>query len=123
MGKKFNSIFMAVVFAALTTFAAVEGAEAFCVYNKTDIEVHAWQGSEGDFDAYIPAADYACCNWKEKSCNKGGSRTSNVKIRVTKTLPPTYTSICEKEFDAGGWLEVFGNYRDIPYSCSAHNVE
>lgn len=119
--RKFNSVIAVLVLAGFAVFLMVEGADAFCVYNKTALDyVHAYQTSGGNFDEYIPTGSSKCCNWSEKSCNKGGTRTSKVKIRVDKTNVP-YTTICEKEFDAGGWLEVTGDYR-TSYSCSAHNV-
>ena len=129
MGKKFNSIFMALVFVALTAFLAAGSAEAFCVYNKTeDSLVIAKQVEGGDFqkDVARGKGNEVCCNWQEKSCNKGGKKDSIVKFTIKRWhqagsgLFP-YPIVCEDfPIKAGGWLTVRGNAKD-GYKCEAHS--
>ena len=49
-------------------------AEAFCIYNKTDIVVEAKQVGGGKtakgMSKKISPKDKHCCNWKNKDCNK-----------------------------------------------------
>ena len=43
--KKFNSVVAVLVFAVFAVFLAVEGAEAFCVYNNTNTNMIVEQTS------------------------------------------------------------------------------
>jgi len=45
MKKKVSSIFAGLVFAVFAVFLEAEGAEAFCVTNKSDVEMHVYQNS------------------------------------------------------------------------------
>lgn len=126
MSKKVNLIFAGLVFAALAVFLAAEGAEAFCVYNKTDIKFEAKQVVGGDFYWYIYPGDNACCDWdwQQKYCNKEGKKDSIVMFRVGFwTGAPSsllWNHICtELPIKAGGWLTVTGNKKD-GYKCEAH---
>ncbi len=75
MYKKVNLIFAGLVFIALTTFPAVEGAEAFCVYNETDTAIRVVEsfGSKPlhEFVVMIEPDEDKCCNWKNEDCNTG----------------------------------------------------
>ena len=122
--RKFNSVLVGLVFVVFAVFLMVEGAEAFCVYNNTDIVVEAEQTEGGNFHKRI-GSNNECCNWKEKSCNKGGKRDSIVKFDVyykisDHRIVPEKVFIC-KDFPikAGGWLTVTGKKSD-GYKCEAH---
>jgi len=124
MKKKVNLLFAGLVLAGLAVFLAAEGAEAFCVYNNTDIVVEAKQTEGGNFHKRVGNSK-ECCNWKEKSCNKGGKRDSIVKFDVyykvsDNRIVPETVYIC-KDFPikAGGWLTVTGKKSD-GYKCEAH---
>ena len=127
--RKFNSVVAVLVFAVFAVFLAVEGAEAFCVYNNTDTVIYATQTSGGNFSKSISPGEKECCNWKEISCNgvgsppKRGKRDSTVRFDVDYYTPysPHYTKEnCCKDFPikAGGWLTVEGSGGN--YKCVAH---
>ena len=128
MNKKVRSIFAGLVFAALALFLAVEGAEAFCVYNNTKNDnMGVRQTSGGNFNKpFIPSGGKECCNWQEKSCNKGGKRDSIVRFDVYERVAvrdkrgaETFRSICEDfPIKAGGWLTIEGSNNN--YKCVAH---
>ena len=126
MNKKVGSIFTGLVFVVVAAFLMVEGAEAFCVYNKTDKPMNAAQTSGGNFGKNIPSGGKECCNWQEKSCNKGGKRDSIVRFDVYERVAvrdkrgaETFRSICEDfPIKAGGWLTIEGSNDN--YKCVAH---
>ena len=90
MGKKANLIFMAVVLVVFAVFLAAEGAEAFCIYNYTDIRMVVGQVGGGttnvfkQFSAIPKQGEKACCNWTNKDCNKKGKRDSTLYFNVQK---------------------------------------
>ena len=120
MGKKFSSIFMAVVFAALTTFVAVEGAEAFCVYNNTDIRIYVAKigGRDRDFKKDIPTGRNVCCDWQTEDCNPTEKGDSVVRFYVsTQIQQHGERTLCERfPIKVGGKLVVEG--KDGHYLCS-----
>ena len=124
MGKKFNSIFVALVFVALTAFLAAGSAEAFEVYNKTDITIHVAQirGGTGNpltnFQKDIPPGEKEQCNWQTFDCNTEGKRDSVVRFYVSER--PSGRTLCESfPIKAGGWLTVRGEKGN--YTCEAHS--
>jgi hypothetical protein len=124
MKKKVSLVFATLVFVMLAAFLAVEGAEAFCIYNKADISIIVDQTSGGDFRKPISMGDSECCNWQNKSCNEGGKKDSIVKFNVTDMNKGVFFTggIC-KDFPikAGGWLTVRGSGGN--YTCEAHYQE
>jgi len=133
MKKRVNLVIAGLVLAGLAVFLTVEGAEAFCVYNNTDMRVHEQllvQQTGGHktgrgFHKYIPAGENECCNWQNKDCNKEGKRDSIVRLDVSYWghVPdaPDYTyPICHGvEIKAGGWVTVKGEKGN--YKCELHN--
>jgi len=121
MSKKVNSVFMAVIFAALVAFLAVDDAEAFCIYNRTnDIVIKVKQTGGGvvlvkGFKATINPGEKACCNWENSDCNVKGKRDSTVAFVITDINSVT---ICGISIPAGGWVEVKGEKG--AYRCEAH---
>lgn len=122
MGKKVNLIFAGLVFIALTAFLMVDGAEAFCIYNRTNdivIKVKQTGGGyyiEGErFKEKINPGEHACCNWKNRECNMEGKRDSTVAFVITDINDVT---ICGISIPAGGWVEVKG--KNGVYRCKAH---
>jgi len=123
MGKKINSVLAGLVF-VVVTFLVVGSAEAFCVYNNADRVVEVKQTEGGDFKKRV-GSERECCNWENKSCNKGGKRDSIIRFDVyykvsDHRIIPEDVYIC-KDFPikAGGWLTVTGNKKD-GYKCEAH---
>ena len=111
MNKKVGSSFAGLVFVVVAAFLMVEGAEAFCVYNKTNEQISVKQTSGGNFSQSISPGERECCNWKEKSCNKEGKKDSTVRFDVYYYVPfeNKYRKvyICEDyPIKAGGWLTV-----------------
>lgn len=121
MGKKLNFIFAGLVFIALTAFLAVDGAEAFCIYNRTDdIVIKVKQTGGGvvlvkGFKAKINPKEHACCNWKNSDCNLKGKRDSTVAFVITDINNET---ICGISIPAGGYIEVKG--KNGAYRCEGH---
>ena len=121
MGKKVNLIFAGLVFIALTAFLAVDSAEAFCIYNRTnDIVIKVKQTGGGvvlvkGFKAKINPGEHACCNWKNKDCNLKCKRDSTVAFVITYINGDT---MCGISIPAGGYVEVKG--KNGAYSCKAH---
>jgi len=109
------------VFAALTAFLAAGSAEAFCVYNKTDITIHVAQTRGGAFKKNIPPGGKECCDWQNKDCNPEGKKDSIVRFYVGSE--PGYLLgwiiVCNDfPIKAGGWLTIEG--KDDNYKCEAH---
>ena len=131
MKKKVNSVFMALVFVVLAAFLVVGGAEAFCVYNKTDkkigVQERSGHKSSHGFYSDIDPGDNKCCNWQNSDCNKEGKMDSIVRFEVIiyigpMLIPPYVKEIC-KDFPikAGGALTVEGSEGN--YKCEAHYQE
>ena len=122
--KKFNSVIAGLVFASLMVFLMVEGAEAFCVYNKTDTVIHVDQmgGRERThgFSSKIKQGEKACCNWQNSDCNKEGKKDSIVRVNVYYFGSFRNKDICYNfPIKAGGWLTVEGS--NTNYKCVAHD--
>jgi len=120
MDKK---IFAGLVLAGLAVFLTVEGAEAFCVYNNTDVVVVA-EKAGGDFikafSKKIPSGGNECCNWKNKDCNPKGKRDSTVWFNVRYLKNDIGFDICTSfAIQAGGWLTVEGSNGN--YKCVRHD--
>ena len=129
MKGKMNLFLAGLVLAGLGVFLMVEGAEAFCVYNKTDKQITVIQTSghkkTHGFSLIINRGDSECCNWKNSDCNKEGKKDSIVKFNVfyQEVRPPDRKiydmDICEDfPIKAGGWLTVEGSGGN--YKCVAH---
>jgi len=121
MNKKVNSIFTGLVFAVFAVFLAAEGAEAFCVYNGTDTEIHFEQTSGGNFYQHISSGgERKCCDWTDTTCNKEGGRQGIVKFDVSYIKFGGDTIYIWKDYKirAKGYLKVIvseegdkGNYK------------
>lgn len=125
MGKKVTVIFAGLVVAVFAAFLGVEEADAFCVYNKTDVRMDVVQSSGGigdltGFGKTIEPGGSACCHWTNKSCNTGGKRESTVKFDVAlHSVGRGFIYPCTNiPIKAGGWLEVEG--KDGQYKCTAY---
>jgi len=126
--RKFNSVFVALVFAALTAFLAAGSAEAFCVYNKTDITIHVVQTKGGAFKKNIPPGGKECCDWQNKDCNPEGKKDSTVRFSVSRHDAVVEETVAEGEggfcysraTTADGRLEVVGSKGN--YRCEAHST-
>jgi hypothetical protein len=124
MGKKAKAVLAVLVLAALAVFLAAEGAEAFCVYNKTDypIQVHQVSGhktGKGFTKLSLQSGDSACCHWSNKDCNKKGKKDSIVKFDARYYDGVREHGQCDDfPIKAGGWLTVRGTYPH--YTCEAH---
>ena len=115
MNKKVGSSFAGLVFVVFAAFLAVEGAEAFCVYNKTDTQITVRQTSghkkTHGFSGTIDPGDNKCCNWQNSDCNKEGKKDSTVRFDVYYYVPfeNKYRKVysCEDfPIKAGGWLTI-----------------
>ena len=73
----------------LSVFLVIGSAEAFCVYNKTDIEIEVVESSghkwNHGFRVYINPGWSDCCSWQDSNCNKEGNRDSIVEFIVTNS--------------------------------------
>jgi hypothetical protein len=125
MKGKRGFIFPGLVLAAATVFLAAEGAEAFCVYNKTDkkIIVNQIEGQKNNrvrFYNEINSGDNKCCHWSNKDCNRKGKKDSTLKFTVTVIKDSWHAPhVCQNfAIKAGGWLTVRGT--DGHYNCEAH---
>jgi len=131
MKKKVNLVLAGLVLAGLAVFLAVEGAEAFCVYNQTDRRINVEQtgGHKKDsgFVRGIDPGGKECCNWQNKDCNKEGKRDGIVGFSVYywKTAPGpgpigVAIDICQDfAIQAGGWLTIEG--KEGNYKCVRHD--
>ena len=95
-------------------------ANAFCIYNRSDKEVKVEEVGGGSFwrqfHDKIKAGDHACCNWKNKDCNKHGKRDSVLRFNVSYGGD----DVCQEvEVEAGGWMDIkrSGNI----FICTVHN--
>jgi len=130
MSKKVNLIFAGLVFAALMVFLAAEGAEAFCVYDKTDkvVRVEQVSGHKAGygFSVKISPDDKQCCHWSNTDCNKEGNKDSRVSFDVFIEHRELYKGderICAAFWiEAGGWMTVVKKQdaRGDYYTCERH---
>lgn len=129
MGKKVNLISAGLVFAVFASLLVVRGADAFCVYNNTDKELHVSEDVNGGsfwraFEQNIAPGGKACCNWKEKSCNKGGKRESIVRftVRANWAYGTENVTLCQSfPIKAGGSLVVAGSDKPgVGFKCTAY---
>ncbi|PKN33253.1 MAG: hypothetical protein CVU61_14135 [Deltaproteobacteria bacterium HGW-Deltaproteobacteria-19] len=124
MYKKRTSVLFAVwIVSVIFLCLTAEGADAFCVYNNSDLEFQVQETHGGrkfkEFIKVISPGNHACCNWKNKDCNAKGKKDSTVKFLVafTQVLP---INLCvDFPVKAGGWLSVSGD-RKSPYKCEAY---
>ena len=124
MCKKRLSAFFAVWFvSAIFLCLTAEGADAFCVYNNTDLEFQVQETHGGkkfkEFIKRINPGDHACCNWKNKDCNTKGKKDSTVKFLVAFTQVDMINVCVDVPVKAGGWLSVTGNKKH-GYKCEAY---
>ncbi len=98
-------------------------AEAFCVYNKSDIPIEVKQtkgySSWGKRATWvIGPGQNRCCNYKNKDCNKSQEKTAKVEFRVFYQVASRPLVMCKKELKAGGWLTI--KEKGDGFSCKAH---
>jgi len=102
---------------------AAAPASAFCVYNKTDEEIHVYQWSGNrfshGFSRDIKPGERACCNWKDKDCNKKGHKHSIVTFVVSKYNTGVKHDCSDVKVKAGGWMDVYK--RHDGFRCTAHD--
>jgi hypothetical protein len=62
----------------------------FCVYNSSPVTIEAIQWGGGrdfkDFRATIHPGKRACCNYKNKDCNRSGKKDGLVRMRIRLRL-------------------------------------
>ena len=115
-------ILLVVVMVLGMGFFAVN-AEAFCIYNRTDIKIFVYQTggcttwASKQFRVDINPGEHACCNWKNKDCNKEGNRDSTLVFNVEKKSHEN-KNICIITIPAGGYAKVKG--KNGAYSCEGH---
>ena len=129
MKKTVNSVLAVLVLAVLAVFLTTEGAEAFCVYNKTDKKMRVEQtGGHGarfysKFVAELLPGESACCNWQNEDCNKEGKKDSIVRFEVfyhTEGFFPGREHVCrDYPIQAAGALTVEGSSGN--YRCVRHD--
>jgi hypothetical protein len=128
MRNKVSLVFAVMVFVGVTAFVVVEGAEAFCVYNKIDkvVKVDQVGGHKAGygFSDKISPDDNKCCNWKNTDCNKEGKRDSRVYFDVYTDDVVVDNRICGNFWiEAGGWMTVVKKHDDQRgdyYTCERH---
>ena len=117
-------------------------AHAFCVYNKTGVQVWVRQPAVRGFNKYIATGGKECCNWKEKSCNSNGKQTALLSMSGTVNTWPYggsgtgfvdcgvrtdygVTDSHEIKLEAGGWLvfERNGSYKKPSYVTPKNNTD
>ncbi len=116
--KKKNIMFTCCFVLGLIVFS-YNYTYSFCVYNFTDTNIGVDQVKGGkmvkDFFASLKPGEKACCNWKNRDCNKQGKRDSILKFDV---YYGDYKFICQDfSIKAGGWLLIKG--KDKNYACEA----
>ncbi len=121
--KKGAALLTVWIFSTLLVFLMTERAGAFCVYNNSDRQMHVMQSYGFEigrgFDKFISSGDHACCNWKDKDCNKKGKRDSTVKFNVDYARFVFYFTPCaDFPIKAGGWLSISGDIHK-GYQCEA----
>ena len=108
-----------IVFLAVMLFV-VDHAFSFCVYNFSDTtvaveEVKGGKFGKSFFASCLKPGQKACCNWKNRDCNKEGKKDSILKFNV---YYGDYKFICQNfPIKAGGWLVVKGKNKH--YHCEA----
>ncbi len=116
-------LFMSISIVLILGFINLYG---FCVYNNTDIiiDVDQYGGGifMGQFNAILKPGEKACCNWKNKTCNRSGKRDALLKFDVGTEPDPNFghnKTICNDfKILAGGALVVEGkngNYHCVGY--------
>ncbi len=103
--------------------AAAAPASAFCVYNKTSVQLQVEQTKGCKFDKgfskFIDPGEHACCNWKNHDCNKHGHKDSIVTFRVPSPAQ-SYLYLCEDvRVRADGWMDI--EVKDGKIRCTAHH--
>ncbi len=108
----YGGVFGCVVFGLM-----VADVHAFCIYNKTDVDIFVEQVSGGSFfkgmSVKIPVNEYKCCNWQNHDCNTSGKRDGIVAFDVFYmkfSLYSDFKAICKNfHIQAGGWITVEGS--------------
>ena len=94
-------------------------AQAFCIYNYTDMGLYVNEISGGStlrhFQNVVQANGKACCNWKNKDCNEQGKRDSVLRFDV---YLGDYFYCRGVEVKAGGWMDIKSSGNKI--TCTAH---
>ncbi len=127
MTRKIKIFILAVSIGFLSFMGKVYG---FCIYNQTDKVMYVKQVSGGrflkSFYAELMPGQHACCNWKNRDCNKEGKRDSIVRFNVYyKVTSKDGRRLIDKEvchrcpIPAGGWIEIRGKYGQL-YHCVTH---
>lgn len=109
----------------LTNLGPFGSAEAFCIYNRTDQKMGVIQESGGklarSFQANLDPGAHACCNWKNKDCNKKGHKTSILTFSVPWRYADDDYYCSDVRVQAGGWMTIEGKGKDI--KCHAHDAD
>ena len=85
---------------------------AFCIYNKTHYNLRFKQISgerwKRGFNKLITVNKKACCNWKNRDCNKKKKRDTKIWFAVQKWSAKAhrFVTIGKTWVKAGGWLVV-----------------
>jgi hypothetical protein len=116
------------VFTAAVLLCAYAGqAGAFCVHNKSDINVNVDQSAGGSFwkgfSAVLAPGEDACCHWSNTDCNKSGEKFSVVKFNASIGFSKSGQYICsDVAIPACSDMGITGTALHT-YTCIAHGAE
>lgn len=138
-------IFIPAVVAIAAFLIGHAPAQAFCIYNYSQVELETSQSlggrggadMQGDFYAKLKQnGGYACCNWSNTSCNARGGVPSGRNAMVGFAVShPFYTYdargrsmstagrrlVCAPYIEAGGWVEIYGKEGEI--TCIGYTAD
>nr|CAG8605858.1 12042_t:CDS:2 [Entrophospora candida]CAG8642214.1 8574_t:CDS:2 [Entrophospora candida] len=109
--------FIAIITALIVILSSVLTANAFCIYNKIDIDVDVSVGSNiGHFFGKIAPGANKCCNYKDTSCNPTGAQDAVLDLDISSSCG------CDKEAQiyAGGWCDITGTTDLCPKGQPTH---
>ncbi len=71
-------------------------ADAWCVYNYTDVPLRIWTGTEEtDTKFYVDSGKFSCCTEKYQSGDKRGKKHHKTKKLVGPCTGPAYVTFTE----------------------------
>ncbi len=142
--------YAAFCFAAIAVLYA-GGAGAFCVYNRVapdeplreqiDLQRKAYPKlldiwakivTGGTYEsATMKPGESHCCNWKERSCNYGGTQDAILRMQIDYDTgqqsgrvfgKEVWKQACTIDVKAGGWIDVVPSRKWAPLVCHAYDA-
>ena len=114
-------VFSVISLTAVCAWAVPKPANAFCVSNQTNVQIHAQSLSAPGFEGDIKPKQHLCCT--DKKCVGKSSERSQVLV-VTGYVPvtkqkgsPGWKAECRAKVKMDEWVEVKGALNKI--SCAA----